>query len=317
MFLDVLSREKLVRMLTNDHMFVIDSSEFGDWSACTAKGMFKGGVRRGNAASQSALLFGGAVHKGLATYLKGGTVEEAMSSTRVEAVSTGLDTCLDPKRTIEKAVQMVESYIHHETIMGKKIIPLELNGIKMVEENFALPFAMVETKHFGTIQIMWSGIIDVIALEDNVLWVLDHKTTSMMGEKFIDDKERGNQLPGYTWVGRELTKALDKRLEGAIVNALCHRTGGFEFKRFKLPFNQWKIDEWKEQTIQRCTSIIDSVGDVLQGDLISVNRESCVTKYGKCSYFDVCNTVPTLRDKLLFDDAFFKENVWNPSQIEG
>jgi hypothetical protein len=58
----------------------------------------------------------------------------------------------------------------------------------------------------------------------------------MMGEKFVDDKERSNQLPGYVWTGRELTKTLDKRLEGAIVNALCHRATGFEFKRFKLRF---------------------------------------------------------------------------------
>lgn len=315
-FLDKLQSEVLIQRLIKDKVFMIDSSEFGYWSNCFARGLFTGGVRRVSAGLQSALLFGGAVHKGLARHYKGGTLEEAIGDTRVEAVKTQLDMCLDEKRTTSKAVQMVESYIHHETVMGKPLLPLELNGVRMVEENFALPFGTISSTHFGIINVVWSGIIDLFVIDGNNLWIADHKTTSMMGEKFVDDKIRSNQVPGYVWVGRELTKFLDKSLDGAIINALCHRSGGFEFKRFKLPYQQWKIDEWRVQTLQRCQSIVEGIGDLFAGGTISVNREACVTKYGKCPFFEICDTLPLLRDKILFNDDFFKHNDWNPSGIE-
>jgi hypothetical protein len=223
---------------------------------------------------------------------------------------------MDSKRTTSKACEMLESYIHHCVITGKKIVPIELDGHKMVEQSFGFPLGEVDTQ-LGVIQVVWSGVMDVLEHYNNAVWVLDHKTTSMMGEKFVDDKVRSNQVAGYVWAARKMLATLDRRVEGARINALCHRLKDYEFKTFEIPMHQWKIDEWQQETLVACLNIVDGVAAILTGKATLLpNRECCVTKYGKCPYFDVCDAHENLRERMILDNGFFKDNEWNPTGAE-
>lgn len=308
---------EVLQRLLKEKIFVTDASQFSAWSACFIKGFYEHGLKRVSTHDQAALLFGGAIHKGMAVHLRGGTIEEAMSAVRVEATLRRLDDCMDPKRTTEKATQMMESYIHDVTIQpSKKLIAIELNGQKIIEQAFCLPLGVVKTL-IGEVQIMWMGIVDLIAYLEREMWVTDHKTTSVMGEKFVDDKVRSDQVPGYLWAAQILTEHLPTNLAGCLINALAHRATGYEFKQFKIPLSQMKIEEWKQETLKACAMLIDRLVNTASGDnLLVPTRPSCVTKYGKCRYFDLCDNPQLVRERLLYDEAYYKHNDWDPTKGE-
>jgi hypothetical protein len=221
-----------------------------------------------------------------------------------------LDACLDSRRTVARALEMVESYWHHISITNTGYSVAELNGQKMVEQNFCLPLGTVDTC-IGEVEIMWSGVIDLLAYYNNQLWVIDHKTTSIMGEKFLDDKLRSSQIHGYTWVANQLCERMTKSVGGTIINALCHRSSGFEFKDFKIPLPGWKIAEWREETLAFFVDLVDKL--VNFGSTIVPNRLACVSKYGRCPYFDLCDSPEMVRERNLFSEGFFTDNDWNPA----
>lgn len=312
-----LHEQTFVQRLLRDKVMLVDSSEFSYWSGCPAKGLFYGGLRRSPATNQAALVFGGAIHEGLEVWILGGTIEAALAAVTTYCVANRLEDFVDSKRTTAKAREMLESYIHQATITNKRFVPLEVNGQKMVEQTFSFPLGIVKTEQAGDITIMWSGKMDVLAHFNNAIWVVDHKTTSMMGDKFVDDKVRSNQVNGYVWAARQLLAPIARDVEGCIINALCHRLKDYEFKQFEIPVAEWKIAEWRHETLSACAKIIDDVLSLITANtVLTPNREACVTKYGKCPYFDLCDSHENLRERMLYDNSFFQDNTWNPTGAE-
>lgn len=310
-----LHEEQFVQRLIKDKVLVIDSSEFGYWSLCFVRGFYYGGVRRVSTRLASALIFGGAIHKGLACLLQGEDTDTCVSAVKTYAIENKLDECLDVKRTTDRATMMMDSYCHHVHITGDRIVPLEINNVKIIEQSFAFPLGVISTNHFGRINVLWSGVMDVIGMIDqHTVQVVDHKTTTIMGPQFIDDKVRSNQVLGYVWSARELLKDLPLNVEGAMINALCNRSSGFEFKQFSIPIAQWKVEEWKTETLDRAKEIVDSIGNLFATHEATPNREVCVTKYGPCPFIELCEAPNMVRERLMFDEAFFKRNEWDPTK---
>jgi len=316
-FIDRLHDSSFTQRLLREKAVVLDSTEFSYASACFTKWLYWGGVRRIAKAGQTPLIFGAAVHKGLAANLLGCSLLESLAAVRTQAVVDNLDSYFDPLRTTDRALEITEAYIHHCKIQpSERIVPVELNGVKMVEQNFCLPLGEVETT-LGMITVMWGGVIDVIDYDSNVLWVTDHKTTTVMGPKFVDDKIRSNQVLGYVWAARQLAASLTRPVEGAKINALAHRASGYEFKSFKIPVPQWKIEEWKSETLNRIREHVNKLAEMFtEHVIVDPNREGCVTKYGRCPFFDLCESPTIMRERTIFDNSFYMDNVWNPTGVE-
>jgi len=135
-----------------------------------------------------------------------------------------------------------------------------------------------------------------------------------MGDKFVDDKLRSSQMLGYTYAARYLSETSFDNLPvyGARINALATRTGGYEFKIFDIPIANWKVDEWKAGVLLGMSQYIASIHTFLQTGEVSPTRDHCVTKYGRCAYFDACECMPQMRDRMIFDDEIFAVSNWSP-----
>jgi len=135
-----------------------------------------------------------------------------------------------------------------------------------------------------------------------------------MGERFLDDKLRSSQMLGYTYAAKYLSEHLFGGLPvyGVRINALAMRSSGYEFKQFDIPYPDWKLAEWQTATIAAIRSLVLQLDAFLASGVALPTREHCVTKYGKCPYFDVCDSVPMMRDRMIFDDSYFFVSDWSP-----
>ncbi len=315
-----LQQSTIIRELLENHTITLDNTEFTTWNACFVKGLYWGGLRRVSVSGQTPLIFGSCVHTGLKLLLTGSSLKDATAAALAEASRDSLDSYLDAKRNTTVLVDILDSYHSHVKILpSERLLPVQLDGKLVVEQNFNIPLGDL---HFAagdlwfqeptTIKVNWTGIIDLLIAVDNKIWIVDHKTTSVMGDKFADDKQRSSQMLGYTHVARLIAERLGMPIAGVVINALAMRSAGFEFKQFKLPMASWRTTEWHTETLAAVAQLIRQLYDFIATQIAVPNRESCVTKYGKCPYFDLCEMVPSSRHSFIANDAFFKSNVWNP-----
>lgn len=314
-FLSHIAKSNFVDQIRNG-VLTIDNSEYATWSSCFAMGLYAGGLRRVGARSKAPLAFGGAVHAGLDAYLKGN--EKWRDIALADAAITELDALGDPKRNTTVLLNLLESYIlDYSTNRSMQFDVLKINGVPCVEQSFTVPLGTVEVVFEDKtiqLQIIWSGKIDLLTRYDGAIAPVDHKTTTVMGEKFIDDKVRGNQMIGYTFAARWMAEKLfgDIPVFGVRINALAMRSTGFEFKQFDIPFPDYKVAEWQRETLVNISDIVRQLDRFLLTSEAVPTREHCVTKYGKCAYFDVCDIPPTMRDRMVFDDSYYFVSKWSP-----
>lgn len=316
---NLLEASTFIHRLKAEKRVQMDNTEFIDWNSCWVKGMYSGGLRRVPAHGVAPLLFGQAVHTGMKHLLLGHDLGFALSQAQLDATENKLDMLCDPRRNSATLVDLLSGYYTHTQIMpAERLVPVEINGVRVVEQTFSFPIGKIFFKAGELlttdveIEVWWSGIMDALVYHQNAIWVCDHKTTTVMGEKFVDDKLRSSQMLGYTHIGRLFEKQLSKPVRGVLINALALRKNDYEFKQFTLPMADWKIVEWQSETLRAVYNLVRNALDFLStGEAVPV-REHCVTKYGKCKFFDLCESVPAVRERMLYDTGFFTENKWHP-----
>lgn len=320
-----LTRTQLSRLLESDlyttlrdqHYLSLGSSFFEDVDGCDVKALLGGVLKLVANRNESALVFGSAFHKAMDAYYSGKTkkIEELVQIALEEWRATPV--LEDLKRNPLSLKTLVESYVQNQ-LFSVDLVPILHEGKPCVERGFETVLAT----HRGY-ELRWQGKIDMIVKEKGEYWVVDHKTTSMMGDKFADDKFRSNQMVGYTMLARQV---LGIPVKGVIINAAAFRTSkgvvSFDFQRFHLPISEHAVYEWAEEVAYKLGKLLElllsleeyaeptrytgSDDPTLQLPLISTTRSLCVTKYAKCKFFDVCQAFISQRDALLFQSGEFK-----------
>lgn len=194
----------------------------------------------------------------------------------------------------------------------------------MVELPFALPLFRHED-----VQIMYSGRIDLpILRDDNQIFVMDHKTTSLLGPTFFDDKKMSAQQKGYAWSFEQLT---GMKVRGYEVNALrikeppAYVTNGTEPKRGgkkqsvedwwreslvreRFLLNEGELNEWRNNAIE----LVSEFFWHYSRGVFPMKTSWCVGKFGRCPYFDVCSTHPPEDRLLILNSGLYQDNTWSP-----
>lgn len=318
-FLSEVASSKFVEEIKSS-VITIDNSTSAQWFSCFAAGLYSGALRRMTARSRSPLAFGGAVHAGLEAYFKEDYKWRDLAL--ADAAVSELDSLGDPRRNTTKLLDLLESYtLEYSRNPSMQFDILTIDGKPAVEKSFVVPLGTIDLgddwEHPWIprlIQINWSGKLDLLTKYDGALAMVDHKTTTVIGEKFIDDKTRSTQMLGYTYAARYFSDVLFGGMPvfGARINALAQRSSGYEFRTFDIPYPDWKVKEWQEETLAAMKSLIVQLDLFMASGLAVPTREHCVTKYGKCAYFDVCDAAPQMRDRIIFDDDYFFVSDWSP-----
>jgi PD-(D/E)XK nuclease superfamily protein len=155
--------------------------------------------------------------------------------------------------------------------------------------------------------ILYGGIIDVGMEFGDTLYVVDHKTTTVLGKEdsnyyFLQYKP-DNQMTGYIW---GLKKLSNRRVGGALINAVgLYKSGEVRFKRQITARNDFEITEWLKTVLAKCNAIkkCERTG------IWPLETKYCM-HYGQCDYHSVhVLNDPVSREKRIEQD--YVVSKWN------
>lgn len=265
--------------------------------------------------SRAALRYGGGIHAALeARYKDPDYIPGVNDSMCYEALEKYFNEnpCEDEGwRNLDTAATALSKFLQQEDLTTYR--PLYHNGKPLVEMSFAAPLALFPhpDNPGKKITLVWMGKIDrVVEDVSSNPFILDHKTTTILGSTFFDQLNMSDQFPGYMWALKETTGIEAK---GYIINVICSRMPtktGKQFEFTQQPFYKpWSsVNEWRFNTIHLLQRFFDSYA---RGYF---PRETawCVSKYGKCPYYDVCELPPENRMMVLNSATLYSDNLWSP-----
>lgn len=255
-------------------------------------------------------------------------------------------------RTSDYAIQSFHSYITH--YQNEILTPFIHEGKPLVEFSFAYPLGKVElpsdiflqwgfgvltndakseeaftsTRHVTSSQVVhgtipvhieWTGIIDMLAEINGDLYVVDHKTTSIISQDFFDGFEIAMQPTGYFAAMKAAFP--DLPIKGFMANVLACRkpvaaitksgkpttSKPFEAFRRQYHYSDWHVNEFKQDAL----ALVEELFANVTNKFFPKKTQWCVGKYGKCPYFDVCSLPPQSRMDMLMSDQYIN-NTWKP-----
>lgn len=340
----------LIEGTIDEYLLIIDNTAAEKVMMCPTMAMYYLYYRREGHARNAALVFGGAVHEGLETLLRGPKVWEDSIGTKVIETIEAFDKRIansitsfwsnnpappDEYRTVNNAIEVLRHYRQRASLPDYEWSVLSDNKGLLIERAFELPLGVLEvnadiklpewdTSQFvSRIHVAWSGRIDLVAQCNGKNRVGDHKTTSIAGDNFVQDFILANGTQGYVWAAKQLWPEHD--IDGFVLNAIFLKKpsagvgiasvgprGGKPALDFFRAYFDYTPSRLEQWADNALTVIEDFVHCLVRGSFPMFTKQ-CFNKYGKCSYHDVCTIDdPEVRIRLLQSDAF-KPVVWDPT----
>lgn len=311
-----------------DDTLLIDNSGYENITTCPRQAEYYLLNKRERNSDRSALKFGGILHEILDVRYRnsGRSIDEKTKAEMLQTTLKAFETYTPEEgdhRNYDMAVDFILEYCNAYPIESFDVV--DINNRAAIEIPFAHPLfdyeinrtilvremdGNIHERFVGVIRVIWQGRLDLILRTGmNELYMMDHKSTSMMGPSYFKEFEMSSQFKGYSWAMEQL---LGQPVRGCIINGLGIRkptkTGKkLEFQRKTVDILPEQIEEWKHNTIHNVTSFIEQT---IAG-FLPQNTKWCIGKYGACQYFDVC-TLPQTQRPLMLATNDFKDVTWNP-----
>lgn len=190
--------------------------------------------------------------------------------------------------------------------INESMRPLKLGEAKhAIEFSFAIPLPV---KHPVTGDpLLFSGKCDFIGEHEKhkVLYAVDEKTSTSLGEHWINNWIMNSQMTGYVWAGRQLGYPL----VGALVRGVGILSKSFSHAEVLVLRPQWRLDEWQrnlELTLYKAIA-------AWKHEQFQQNLDAACNQYGGCSYRQLCE-VQHPEDWI---EINFQPNTWNPLHSRG
>ena len=321
-----------------EFLLVIDNTASEKIVRCPTAGRFYVIEAREGYAKNASLILGGAVHAGIESMLKGNDILEQDAA--IIKYFAENPTPPDEYRTVQNAVKIMSHYrVAQQTRADYQWTILEDDLGPIIERPFELPLGVLEihddvklpkwneSKRVENIHVAWSGRIDLVAWCNNMNRVVDHKTTSIGGDQFVQAFQLSNQTIGYVWAAQQMWPSLFPfgYLNGFCLDALYFKKptgnvglmdrgprGGepsLQFFRNYFEYAQERIDQWGHNAL---TIVEDFVHSIVR-DNFPMYTAHCFNKFGRCPYYDVCTIDdPETRLRFLRSDVF-KDVTWDPT----
>lgn len=161
---------------------------------------------------------GSAMHEALAVYMEDTTqegalralvtLEAAYAEWAEEHVLEARDAAYTYKNVAAVLARWLEMHPAHALPWATYEGSLGTEAVKAVEVPFEVPL---------TPDVTMTGRFDALVRKDGELYVLDHKTTGSIDERFRRQFLMSSQLSGYVWAAEAVT---GERVRGVIINAV-------------------------------------------------------------------------------------------------
>lgn len=333
-------RELLTALPEPGHyLLVMDNSAMETFTTCPTYAMYHLFYGREGHARNAALTFGGATHVGCDHIERDEGITpswtESDTAQRVLKYFTENPTPPDEYRTPATCLELLAHYRVRKSFPDYQWDVLSDSEGPIIERAFELPLGVLEVNELiklpswpearlvTHIHVAWSGRIDLGAYCNGQNRVVDHKTTKIAGDQFLQDFQLSNPVLGYVWAGQTMWPELN--LNGFCLNAfhlkkpapgqgLMERgkRGGeppLAFFRAYYDYTPDRIKQWETNTLV----LVEDFVHCIVRDFFPMHTKWCFNKYGKCNFHDVCTIDdPKVRMNFLQSDAF-ADVTWNPT----
>ncbi len=283
----------------------------------------------------AALTYGTAYHLALEQYYRGERdIEKLLAAAQPEFDTNppALDEYRNPEFLRKSLTEYIEKYSKEDSFLIQT-----MDGAPMIEQPFATPLCELVIKdwipynatmllrdedgakivkgklYVDTIFVQWTGVIDILAADGSEKWpvVIDHKTTSVGGPTYYDQFDLAQQFRGYCWAaGKIMEQPVTHAMANVIEGRKETKTGkSRDYQRKWINYTTEQVERWQIDM----TAIVTDLVSKLRTGHFPENTHSCVGKFGKCDFFDVCRLPENMRQTML-QSASFTNNVWNPLQ---
>jgi hypothetical protein len=288
-----------------DGAFYIDASTLeGHYMQCPRDYQLYGIYRRELDRAPHGLTFGKFVHEELlAPHYSGVHVDIEEALTRFP------DSLREDYRNAGYAKELWKIYC--DTYPSEPFDVLRVNGVPVVEKAFDLEIGQMylsQIEHM--VPVHWIGKIDaVVQWPNDEISHIDHKTKSIGGESAWDEFVNSTQQLGYTWAVQKLFgSAANSFAINMILTRRLTATGkGIECVRQRFPVDQDVIDEFPS----RIMNVVWRLFRDSESQMFPMHTSSCVRKYGKCDFLQVCRLAPSLREDMISTNIF-RDVTWSP-----
>jgi hypothetical protein len=335
-------RELLEHVEGSTYMMVLDNSSLEKLTTCPRSAEYYLIYRREAHAKNAALVFGGAIHAGIEQLLRLGNTDDALLAAIKAARNYFVSHPPPPDeyRTADIAAEVLVHYAKRATLPDYQWDLCYDSAGPLIERSFELPLGVIkldtniqlptwpEPRYISDVHVCWSGKIDVVVHTNELCRVVDHKTTSISGDQFVQDFQLSNQTTGYVWAARQLWPTLD--VTGFCGNAIYLKrpTGGrgygdsllargprggeppLNFFRFYFNYSPIRLEEWENNTLEILSDLLHN----LRRSYFPMHTKNCFGKYGRCPYHDVCSIDDFSVRMNLLHSNLYKTVTWDPTR---
>lgn len=144
------------------------------------------------------------------------------------------------------------------------------------------------------LKVIYFGTLDCVLrdVQTGVTVVVDHKTTSALGQEFLQRVKPNFQYCGYVWL---VQQALNIQTDMFMVNGLQVAKTKTDFNRQLVTYNESDFQElataveWNTREWLRAKEL----------DVFPMNTPNPCTQWSGCQFRDICAAPPTLRGVML------------------
>jgi hypothetical protein len=293
--------------------FWLDSSKLETFHLCPQKYAYRyeEHLVPADRKRDSALMFGGAVHRALETLYrgtgfdlvecplgpcqrcKGGQIQR-MAAMFLQNYQDNPD---DPKeiRTVDRGLDLLSQYLMKWRREPFRVIEVEV------------PFEIEFDSEFPFIYI---GRIDLIVEQDEMVFPVDHKTTTRFGMVFDSSFKLSNQFTGYMKATQQRTQ---RECFTALANAMriTTRIEDGSFARIYTSRTPEEFDRWEAEVYHAARQIVEMR---TAGWWPRSAPFACGAYNRVCDYYPLCIASHETREHL--KKSAYEVIPWEPRKVE-
>lgn len=213
----------------------------------------------------------------------------------------GFDPGERTPKTPERVAYAIADYFTEYPLADDYIQPHMTSSGPAVEFSFAFP---TDVKHPRTGEpILYSGRFDMVGVYNSSLWVVDEKTTTRLGQSWIDSFGLRGQLLGYVYAAKQFGLPV----AGFIIRGVSFLKDKYGYAEVIDPVPDFLLDNWYQQICRDIERMKESYAEQIWDYDFS---ESC-NAYGGCPYKVLC----TKRNPEQWVDMYFETHHWSPLDL--
>lgn len=245
-------------------------------------------------------------------YYGGGVTEEAALAAGLNALIAeygAFRPSATSNKTVDKMAGALAFYVSRFPLAKDELSPIVLPDGKLGIElsiSYELPLDHPVTGK----PLMYVGNLDMLALDKNSgkAWVVDEKTTSQMGDKWVNQWALDSQMTGYCWLGRKLLDEVGLNgveIAGAVVNGVAIKKYDYEAMRVRAYREPWMIERWHAQLVKDVEAWIEAFETQQHNQALD---HACAYYNNPCAYSRLCMSKNP--ERLL--DGNYVVEFWKP-----